>query len=109
MMEPVDELRKAVLKFLYVQEQETIYKKQREDLRDYLKAVIMEGEQDEHGNYNLEFESPVSPTPTDSYRGLQAQRRVSEFIDTDTAFQVIDEAGLWDRCVKEEVVFEIDF
>lgn len=106
---PLDEWLKKSHQYLFTLDQETKLKKQRESLRDDLKTMVMWGEPDENGNYNYDFPDPISVDGETYYRGLQAQRRVSEFLDDDTAYQVIDMAGLWSRCVKEEIVYNIDY
>jgi hypothetical protein len=106
---PLDEWLKKSHLYLNVTAQEDKLKRQRAELRDDLKTMIMWSEQDENGNYNYEFPDPISVDGETYYRGLQAQRRVSEYINDETAFQIVDEYNLWDRCVKEEIVYNIDY
>lgn len=105
---PDEWLRKSH-QYLHTLDQEAALKKRREELRDELKQFIMEGEQDENGNYIYEFPDPITLDGETYFRGLQAQRRVSEYANTDTAFQVLGTYDLWDRCVDEVTTYEINW
>jgi hypothetical protein len=79
------------------------------DLKSRIKPYIMEnGEPDENGNFIWEFEKPMFPGGDTGYSGLMAQRRVSEYINEDTVYALIDKYQAHDRCIKTVVVQELD-
>jgi hypothetical protein len=106
---PLSEPLKWAHEYLVIADQEQASKAIRERLRDGLKPYIMANcTADENGNYILTFPSPVTTDGEIYYRGLMAQRRVSEFTDEDKVRELIVSKGLESRCIKEVVVEEYD-
>lgn len=70
--------------------------------------ILRDLEPDEDGNYFYEFPDIIYLDDV-AYSGLQAQRRVSEFVNDDTAMEVIKTHKLEDRCLKSYMVTEIDY
>jgi|SRR6185437_5117238 len=106
-VKPIDHVMKLVHGYLYSHNEETKIKKLREDYRNDLKEIIMSGDTDDKGNYNYEFPEPLCIDNV-WYTGLQMQRRVSEYVDEDTARELISRHGLGDRCIKVIQVEELD-
>lgn len=103
----VNSTMKLVHGYLYSHSEESKVKKLREDYRNQLKTIIMDSDPDDKGNHNYWFEEPLCIENV-WYTGLQMQRRVSEYLDEDSAWELIKAKGLYDRCVKQTVVEEID-
>jgi hypothetical protein len=102
------ELRKAHL-YLMVSNTEAEAKKDRENLRKDLLTWLQTGEVDEDGNFFYEFPEPIA-LEDNTYSGLMAQRRVSEYVSDEVAMKIIEAHGLEDRCLKtvSEVVVDYD-
>lgn len=97
------------LEYIITVYDENSLRKKREDLRDKLKEwLIANCEQDENGNYIYEFDKPVQLDNTE-VRGLMAQRRVSEFIDEDKAWEIVDKYNVRDTCVETVTTEELNF
>ena len=95
------------MKYLRASEQVDAYTAEKTAARDWIKANIRElGEPDEDGNIVWEFD----PVPSgDSFcSGLKLQRRVSEYIDEESARALIEDAGLAPRCIRRIYTEEID-
>lgn len=103
----IDHVMKLVHGYLYSLSEETKIKKLREDYRNNLKEIIMSGDTDDKGNYNYEFPDPLCIDDL-WYTGLQMQRRVSEYVNEETARELIEKHGLDKRCIKVIEVTEID-
>lgn len=81
------------------------------ELKDLIKPYILaNGSQDENGNYIWEFDKPVMYDENTTIYGLMAQRRVSEFINEDKAWEVVEKYGdeVRAQCVEEIVTHEIN-
>lgn len=81
------------------------------DLKTNLKTYILDnGYEDENGNFIWEFDKPVMYDEDSSVYGLMAQRRVSEFINEDRAWEVIGKYGeeVKAQCVEEIITHEIN-
>ncbi len=81
------------------------------ELKDLLKPYILaNGIQDESGNYIWEFDKPIIYDEDTLVYGLMAQRRVSEFINEDKAWEVVEKYGdeVRYQCVEEIVTHEIN-
>jgi hypothetical protein len=103
----IDTTAKLVHSYLYSLSEETKIKKLREDYRNSLRDIIMTNDPDDKGNYNYYFDSPLCIDDV-WYTGLQMQRRASSYLDEDKAWEVIKAKKLYDRCVKQILVEEID-
>lgn len=103
----IDHVMKLVHGYLYSHHEETKIKKLREDYRNNLRDIIMSGDTDDKGNYNYEFPEPLCIDNV-WYTGLQMQRRVSEYVDEDTARALISKHSLNDRCIRVIQVEELD-
>lgn len=98
------------LDYLLTTYDEKSLKQKRSDLRDDLSEYIKEhGEQDENGNLILFFDELMTVDDKEWYSGLMLQRRVSEFVDDDTARVVIESNDLESRCIKRIVTEVIDY
>lgn len=107
--QPIPESLKWAHLYLMATHDEAQTKKQREDLRDKLRPWLTESfEPDEDGNYYYEFPDPINLDGI-WYTGLQAQRRVSEFVDDIKAMDIIAQHNLQDRCLYEHVELEVDY
>lgn len=60
-----------------------------------LQALNDLGEEDENGHAYLDL-----PEQVGKWVGLQRQRRVTDTLDEETAFQILKDRGLEDRCIK---------
>lgn len=97
-----------VHRYLFASDTESEAKTERENLRKLLKPYLLENmEPDERGNFTWNFDRPIS-TPSGTYRGIMAQRRVSEFTDEEKARELIRAHGLETRCINEIVYEEVD-
>lgn len=106
---PVPQQIRWALDYIITSYDESKLKSHRENLRDSVKRWILENcEQDENGNYTLYFDNPVL-IESKSYSALSCQRRVSEFINETTAFDIVDKYKVRDRCVKKVITEELDF
>lgn len=84
-------------------------KKRREDARSFLLPYLQENfVPDENGCYIYEFPDPIIIDGV-SYKGLMAQRRVSEFVNEDRARELIAEHHEEDRCLYPVTTFEVDY
>jgi hypothetical protein len=63
---------------------------------------------DEGGSYIYEFDSPLTIAEGQTFSGLKVQRRVSEWVNTDTAKEIALKYGVNDRCIKRVVTYEVD-
>lgn len=99
---------KWVHQYFLASDEEANVKERREQFRNLLKPFLMENmEPDEKGNYTWEFDKPLT-TQSGTYRGIMAQRRVSEFTDEDKARELIRAHGLETRCINEIIFEEVD-
>src|SRR5579862_4547720 len=104
----VEEQDRWALEYLITSYDENKLKERRESLRDSLKEwIIANCEPDENGNFTYQFEKPVMLDDKQVY-GLQAQRRVSEFVNEDRAFNVAEQYGVLDKVTYEVVTEELD-
>lgn len=81
------------------------------ELKDLIKPYILgNGIPDENGNYIWEFDKPVIYDEGTLVTGLMAQRRVSEFVNEDKAWEVVEKYGddVRYQCVDEIVTHEIN-
>lgn len=84
-------------------------KKRREDARSFLLPWLKDSfDPDENGCYLYEFPDPISIDGV-SYRGLMAQRRVSEFVNEEKARELIAQHHEEDRCLYPVTTFEVDY
>ena len=96
------------LEYLLASYDEASHKRRREELRDQLKDwIISNCDPDESGNYHFMFEKPVI-IDSQVFAGLTAQRRVSEFINEDRAFEIADKYDVRDQVVREVITEELD-
>ena len=87
---------------------EAILKKKRESLRDDLKEwILSNGEQDENGNYLYYFDNPIQ-LDNSEIRGLYAQRRTSEFVNEDRAYNIADKYNVRDQVTYSVTTEELD-
>ena len=94
------------LDYIMTQYDEGEIKHHRSGLRDSLLPWIKEnGEEDENGNFIWLFDEPING-PDGVTTGLIAQRRVSEFINEDTAWALVEKYGVREKCVA--LVEELD-
>lgn len=108
--DPVAEQKRWALQYIVDSDEEQTIKTRRSVLRDDLvKWIKANCDRDENGNYIYEFDSPIR-LDDNSYLGLMAQRRVSEFINEDRAWEIIDKYGAEVRaqCVDEVVTHELN-
>lgn len=104
----VEEQVRWALEFIVTSYDEANLKQRREGLRDQLKEwIITNVEPDENGNYNYYFERPVNMDGK-IINGLQAQRRVSEFVNEDRAFNVAEQYGVLDKVTYTVTTEELD-
>lgn len=104
--EPV---RRAHL-YLAALDDEAVFKKRKEEHRDYLKAWIMEAfDPTDKGDFLFEFPQGSINLPGGPCKGLLVQRRVSEWVDDDKALAIIGRHGLQGRCIKEVKSYHIDY
>lgn len=97
------------LEYVLVSYDESSLKSKRENLRDNLKKWVMEnGESDENGNILWVFSKPLI-SGSDKITGLMAQRRISEFVNEDTAFGIADKYGIRDQVINKIITEELDF
>jgi hypothetical protein len=97
------------LEYIITTYDEKNLKTRKDVLRDDLKQWMLDNcEQDENGNYIYEFDRPVQLEDTQVY-GLVAQRRVSEFINEDKAWEIVDKYGVRDEVVEEVTTEELNF
>lgn len=81
------------------------------ELKDLIKPYILDnGSEDENGNFIWEFDKPVMYDEDTLVTGLMAQRRVSEFINEDRAWEIVEKYGddVRAQCVEEIVTHEIN-
>jgi hypothetical protein len=104
-----DEQVRWALEYVIAAYDESIIKERRVILRDNLKDWIMENcERDENGNYIYYFPRPVHMDGDTIIHGLTVQRRVSEFVNEDRAFNVAEEYGVLDQVTYEVITEELD-
>lgn len=109
-IEPVPEPLKWAHLYLNALEGEAQFKKYREQYRKQLLPWLKESEPDEDGNYYYEFPDPLHiGDDRTEYKGLKAQRRVSELINENVAQELIMKHDLGSRCIKEVVSYVIDY
>jgi len=96
------------LEYLLASHDEASHRHRREELRDHLKTWITGNcEPDENGSYHYYFDKPLI-MGGQSYSGLMAQRRVSEFINEERAFEVADKYDARSQVVREVITEELD-
>lgn len=106
--EPVPPEQRWALEYLATASEEAAIKRRRESLRDNLKQWIIDNcEPDENGNYIYYFPKPVY-LESSEVRGLMAQRRTSEFVNEDRAFNVAEKYGVLDKVTYEITTEELD-
>lgn len=104
MVKPLpEELKKAHLYLLFSSE-EAEKKSKKETLRKELLPWLQTLEQDEDGNYFYEFPDPIL-----EYKGLKAQRRVSEYANEEKARELIIRHALEDRCIEVVTDTVVDY
>jgi hypothetical protein len=103
-----DQIRWA-LDYLNVSYDEDKIKKNKSVLRnnlyDYIKA---NGEPDEDGNLIFKFGKPLTMDGEVWYSGFMLQRRVSEFVNEDKAWDIVRDYDLGDTCVKTVEILDLD-
>lgn len=106
-----DQHKRWAAEYIVVSNDEQAAKSRREELRDNLKKwIISNCDQDENGNYIYEFDSPLLlQYAGGKVYGLMAQRRVSEFIDEDRAWEIVDKYDIRDKVVEEVTTEELNF
>lgn len=107
-MQPIPEELKLAHLYLITTVDEAQLKTQRESLRKRLMPILKSFDPDEDGHFFYEFPEPINLDGIE-YSGLLAQRRVSEFVNDETAMEVIKANGLEDKCLKSYMVTEIDY
>lgn len=96
------------LEYVLTANDESVLKVRREKLRDDLKEWIIDNcEPDESGNYTYYFPRPIMLGGKE-ITGLQAQRRVSEFVNEDRAFNIAEEYGVLDKVTYTVTTEELD-
>ena len=104
----VEEQHRWALEYIVTSYDENKLKARRESLRDSLKEWIIDNcEPDENGNFTYYFPKPVIMDDK-TVTGLQAQRRVSEFVNEDRAFNVAEEYGVLDKVTYTVTTEELD-
>jgi len=104
----VSEPKRWALEYLITSYDESNLKERRETLRDDLKEWIIENcEPDENGNHSYYFDDPVIMGSKKIY-GLQAQRRTSEYVNEDRAFNVAEDYGVLDKVTYTVTTEELD-
>ena len=84
-------------------------KKRKEDARTFLLPWLQDNfAPDENGCYLYEFPDPINIDGV-SYRGLMAQRRVSEFVNEDRAKEIIADHHEEDRCLVPITELYVDY
>jgi len=105
----IGEPLRAAHEYLFSHHVETENKSKREKARDYLKPFIMNTfEPDENGHYYYEFPDPISIDGEVWVKGLMARRRVSEYVNEETAERLVHLHKLEKRCIKKVVSYELD-
>jgi len=105
---PVPPEHRWALEYLATASEESSIKRRRESLRDNLKEWIIDNcEPDENGNYIYYFPQPIV-LENSEVRGLMAQRRTSEFINEDRAFDVAEEYKVLDKVTYTVTTEELD-
>lgn len=90
------EWQSQAVSWLEAKERYDAAKKEMDKYRATLMGALDElGEEDENGHRFLDL-----PAQVGKWVGLQRQRRVTDTIDEETAFSILKEKGLEDRCVK---------
>ena len=96
------------LEYIVTSYDESKLKERKESLRDNLKEWLIENcEPDENGNYTYYFDKPII-LDDKQVTGLQAQRRVSEFVNEDRAFNVAEKYGVLDKVTYTVTTEELD-
>lgn len=105
---PLPEHHRNSLEYILISKDEAVIRKRREELRDSLKEwLLSNGEPDENGNLRYYFDKPVI-LEDQEVSGLMAQRRVSEMINEDVAFEVAEKYNVLDQVVTEVITTELD-
>lgn len=88
-------LQEAVHGFLFNRAEQERTAKTRDSYKDVVKRLIMtDGREDENGSRWLDFDEPLT-IEGKSYRGIQAQRRLSSSIDLDATEELVRAKGLY--------------
>jgi hypothetical protein len=96
------------LEYVVTAYDETKIKERRESLRDNLKSWLIENcEPDENGNHTYYFPKPIIMDDRE-ITGLQAQRRVSEYVNEDRAFNVAEQYGVLNKVTYTVTTEELD-
>lgn len=96
--------------YMLAADEEAQAKKQQSKYRDLLKPYLMDNvDEDERGNFSWDFETPITSSTGTVYRGIMAQRRVSEYVNEDRARELIHIYNLGGRCIKQVVTYEVDY
>lgn len=104
----IGEQQRWALEYIVTAYDESKLKERKEYLRDNLKEWLIENcEPDENGNYTYYFSKPVVIDDKE-ITGLQAQRRVSEFVNEDRAFNVAEQYGVLDKVTYTVTTEELD-
>jgi hypothetical protein len=102
-----DPQHRTALAYILAAHDEAEHKRRRETFRDSLKTWIMENcEQDENGNFRWELDDPITVDGEEWITGFELQRRVSEFINEDKAWDIVRKYDVGDACVV--MVEELD-
>lgn len=87
------------LAYILTSHDENEIKTKKLDLRNNLFDYIKEhGEEDENGNLFIVFAEPMSADGEEWISGLMIQRRSSEFVDDDKAWEIIKKHDLETEC-----------
>ena len=98
------ELLSKVREFIAAKNQIDKLTKIQSDIKaELMEAVELYGEVDDKGSFRLDL-----PEEIDGYVALSRQRRVSMKLDMDEAEKILNEKGLYQRCVKLEPVVDED-
>ena len=104
----VEEQFRWALEYVLTANDEAELKARKEGIRDSLKDWILENcEPDENGNYSYYFPRPIF-LGNKEITGLQAQRRTSEFVNEDKAFNVAEQYGVLDKVTYTVTTEELD-
>jgi len=104
----IEEQQRWALEYLVTAHDEQQIKQRRESLRGSLKEWILDNcEPDENGHKIYYFPKPVIMDDKE-VRGLMAQRRVSEFVNEDKAYELVYKYNLQSSCVEEVVTEELN-
>lgn len=106
---PLPESLKWVHNYFFAVDNEKSIKTDREKYRVLLKEFLFNNfDIDDRGNYYWEFDSPIKALDGIEYRGIMAQRRVSEYTDEEKLIKLLDAKGLTERCTQHIPQLDLD-